>query len=714
MSTTVASENRGGILVDCLLIICKHHDRALSRESAIAGLPLEKGVLTPSVFPRSAKRADLSTRFSNTALQSILSEMLPAILILKKDNACVLLEINQEENTAKVIFPQINSSKVLTVPISKLESGYTGNVIYIKPELQFDKRAPEIKELKERHWFWSVIKDNRRIYRDVIISAIMINLFAIAMPLFIMNVYDRVVPNHATDTLWVLSAGVFLVLCSDLVLKLMRSWFIDLAASRADVKLSSSIMERVLGMKLVNRPASSGSFASNVQSFESIRSFIGSMTVVSLVDLPFVAFFAIIIAIIGWPLVLPIIFGATLILLYALSAQSKMHKLSEDSMRAGAMRNATLVESISNIETLKCFGGESKIQSIWEKTTQFLSRNTSQMRLIASSITSGAQWVQHSVAVCIIIIGVYMIIEGQLTQGGLIAAYLLSSRAMAPISQAAGLLSQYHNAATAMQSLNDLMERPVERPAGKNWVTRPRLKGDIEFKNVNFRYPDDERLALSRVSFKIKAGEHVAILGRNGSGKSTLEKLILGLYEPESGAVLVDGVDIRQIDPAELRRDIGYVPQDITLFFGSLKDNIITSSSNATDEEIIQSANISGLAPFINSHPAGFDMPVGEKGQLLSGGQRQAVAIARAVINNPPLLLLDEPTGSLDHSSEEYIKQNLQTFGQDKTMIIITHRTSLLALADRIIVIDGGMIMADGPKNDVMEALRQGRVGSAS
>lgn len=700
-------------LLQCLLTVCKFHDRNISSETAVAGLPLVDGQLTPSLIQRSAKRAGLSTKVVNVSIPQANSHLFPCIALLKNNQACVVNSYDSDKNLVRVIFPDLPSSEV-ELPLSKLERDYGNYLIYLRPDFQFDQRAPEINKLRDRHWFWGIIKENRSLYRDVIIAAIMINCFAVAMPLFVMNVYDRVVPNHATDTLWVLAVGVFIILTADLILRLMRSWFIDLSASRADVKLSSVIMERVLGMKMRNRPASAGSFAANVQSFETIRNFIGSLTVTALVDLPFVLLFATVIALIGWPMVLPIIVGGLVVLIYALSAQTKMHSLSETSMRAGAMRNATLIESLSSLETLKSFGAESKIQSVWEKTTIYLTRTSAQMRLLSSSITNGAQWIQHSVAVSIIIIGVYLIINGELSQGGLIAAYLLSSRAMAPISQAAGLLAQYHHSATAMQALDEIMERPVERPHDKSWISRPAIKGSIQFKNVSFRYPDDERHALSNISFSIKAGEHVAILGRNGSGKSTLEKLILNLYEPESGSVLIDGVDLRQIDPSELRRQIGYVPQDISLFFGTLKDNIITALPNASDEQILKAAKLSGLAAFINAHPAGFELPVGERGQLLSGGQRQSIAIARALINEPPILLLDEPTGALDHSSEELIKQNLSSYSKGKTMLVITHRSSLLSLADRIIVIDGGKIVADGPKAEVMEALKQGRVGSAN
>ena len=707
------NHSSGGALLGCLLILSKFHDTPVSAETAIAGLPLVDGKLTPSIFGRAAKRAGLASRISSTPLNRLNENLFPAVLLLQQEEACVLKSIDPDEQTADVIYPELNDT-VVTIALADLQKKYTGSVIYARPEFRFDNRAPEIKKVRDRHWFWGVLKENRRLYRDILIAAVMINLFAVAMPLFVMNVYDRVVPNHATDTLWVLAAGIFTVLTADLVLRMMRSWFVDLGASRADVKISSSIMERIMGMQMVNRPASAGSFAANVQSFESIRSFMSSLTVVALVDLPFVLLFMTIIAIIGWPLVLPIIVGAVLVLIYALSAQSKMHQLSESAMRAGSMRNSTLIESLSNLETVKSFGAESRIQTTWEKSTIFLSRTAAQMRLLSASISNGAQWTQHTVAVSIIIIGVYMIIEGNLTQGGLIAAYLLSSRAMAPISQAAGLLAQYHHASTAMQSLNDLMDKPIERPDGKSWVSRPSIKGDIEFKHVSFSYPDDDRHAIKDMSFKIKAGEHVAILGRNGSGKTTLEKLILGLYTPESGSVLVDGVDLRQIDPAELRRQIGYVPQDVSMFFGTLKENIIVGCPHAEDHQILKAANLSGLAPFINAHPAGFDMQVGERGQLLSGGQRQSIAIARALINDPPILLMDEPTGSLDHASEEQFKQSLASFGRGKSMIIITHRSSLLTLADRIIVIDGGKIVADGPKANVMEALRQGRIGSAN
>jgi len=508
--------------------------------------------------------------------------------------------------------------------------------------------------------------------------------------------------------------GILLVLCADAVIKVMRSWFVDLAASRVDVSLSASIMERVLGMKLAERPASVGSFATGLQAFESVRGFIGSATVIAFIDLPFVLLFTLVIGLISWVLVIPVLVGMLLVLLITAAVQHKMHALSETSMQASAQRNAILVESLGGLETLKSLGAEGRMQGFWEKTTLFLSRTGVRMRSLSSSVTATSGWLQQAVAVAIVVLGVYQIIEGNLSQGGLIAAYMISSRIMAPVSQTAALLMQYHQAATALAGLDQVMQKPVDRPAGKTWISRPRLTGGIEFKQVSFSYPNDEREVLRGVSFKIQPGERVAILGRNGSGKTTLEKLIAGLYQASSGSVLMDDIDIRQLDPAELRRNIGYVSQDVSLFYGSLRDNITLGVPEASDEQLLEAVRLAGLGEFINTHPAGLAMPVGERGELLSGGQRQSVTLARALLRDPSILLFDEPTGAMDHSSEEDFKRAMKGYASNRTLVVITHRTSLLELVERIIVIDAGKIVADGPKEQVVEALRQGRVGRAS
>jgi ATP-binding cassette subfamily C protein LapB len=559
-----------------------------------------------------------------------------------------------------------------------------------------------------------VIGESRPLYRDVLLAALLANLFALGMPLFTMNVYDRVVPNHAFETLWVLALGLLLMLVSDLVLRTMRGRFVDLASSRADVKLSAFIMERVLGTRMEQRPASAGSFASNLRAFESVRDFIGSATVVAFIDLPFTLIFLLVIGWISWLMLIPLLVGAAIMVLYALAVQGRMHELAETTYRAGAQRNATLIEGLVGFETLKALAAEAPIQRKWEKSAALLARVGAQLRLLSSTASNTSAFVQQFINLAIVIIGVYMISERELTMGGLIACTMLASRAMGPVGQVAGLLVQYHTAATALTSLNEMMAREVERPEGSTFISRGRLKGALEFRDVSFTYPGQSTPSLRNLSFSIKPGEKVAILGRIGSGKTTLEKLILGLYRPTEGAVLVDGIDLRQLDPAELRRQIGYVQQDVMLFYGSLRENITLGAPLADDAAIVKAAEIGGILDLVNQHPKGFDMLVGERGESLSGGQRQGVAIARAVINDPPIMLLDEPTSSMDFSSEDDIKRRLTEFSSGKTVVLISHRTSLLDLADRIIVMDGGRIMADGPKEQVITALRQGRVGKAA
>jgi ATP-binding cassette, subfamily C, bacterial LapB len=711
-SHSASVDSSHGPLLTCLLILLHAQGMVVTAETLLAGLPLPNNILPPSLFSRAAKRAGFVSKIVTRNLLQLNSALFPVILLLENNNACVLLAIDESQQTAKVIFPELDDASTL-ISLQDLMARYSGRAIYSRPESRFDARASDITKVHSGHWFWAVIAEHRALYRDVLLTAFMINIFALASPLFVMNVYDRVVPNHATDTLWVLALGMLLMISADFGLRMMRAWFVDLAASRTDITLSAVIMERVLGLKLSERPMSVGSFAASLQSFEAIRSFISSATVLAFVDLPFVLLFTVVILLISWPLVFPILIGIILVFIYAAAMQHKMHHLSESSMQASAQRNAILVESLQGLETLKTLSAEGRMQSLWEKTTVVLSRTSIKMRMLSGSVGAGSSWLQQVVSVVIIIVGVYQIIAGDLTQGGLIASYMLSARIMGPISQTAALLMQYHHAATALANLDIIMNKPIERPMGTNWISRPRLQGGIEFKQVYFKYPNDEREVLRNVSIKINPGEHVAILGRNGSGKTTLEKIIAGLYDPTAGTVLIDDIDIHQLDPAELRRNIGYVSQDVNLFFGSLRENIVMGAPHASDEMLLEAVRLSGLADFVNQHPAGLAMPVGEHGQLLSGGQRQSVTIARALLNDPAILLFDEPTGSMDHSSEEDFKRNIQQFTQGKTLVVITHRTSLLELVNRIVVVDAGKIVADGPKEQVVEALRQGRIGRA-
>ncbi len=699
-------------LLQSLLALCRYHGNASTGEALVGGLPLEDGRLTPALFERAASRAGLVSRILPRSARDVEPALLPAVVLLKNDRACLLMGWSDDGATATVIFSSLNEAAV-EVPAAKLLAQESGQVIVSRPRFRFDQRTPR-KETSDRgHWFWDAIRANTPIYRDVLVAAFFINVFALTLPLFTMNVYDRVVPNYAVETLWMLAAGVIIILVADIVLRTMRGYFLDLASRRVDMRLSGQIMERVLGSRLEHRALSVGSYAVNLRSFETVRDFITSASVTTLIDVPFAVIFIAVIAWIAWPILVPLLIGLLVILGYALATQGKLRDLSETTYRAGALRNATLIESLVGIDTIKAMGAESRMQRKWEEATTFLAHVGVQLRLVSNSTINVTQWANQLVTVFVIVTGVYLITAGELSMGGLIACTMLSGRAMAPFGQVAGLITSWHNASIALKSLDEIMAKPMERPEGAQFLSREMFKGDIEFRGVSFAYPGAEMESLSNVSFRIKPGERVAILGRVGSGKSTLQKLAMGLYQPTGGAIMIDGIDLRQLDPSELRSRVGYVPQDVTLFYGSLRDNITLAHTNVSDAALVRAAEIANLSDYINRHPKGFDMQVSERGDSLSGGQRKCVALARAVVHDPPILLMDEPTGSMDHSTEVAVKQQLADYIQGRTWVVVTHRNSLLEMVDRIIVIDNGKLVADGPRDSVIQALQQGKIGAA-
>jgi len=440
--------------------------------------------------------------------------------------------------------------------------------------------------------------------------------------------------------------------------------------------------------------------------------------VTTLIDLPFALLFVGVMLWISPWLAIPSVVVFGIIVITGTIAQHRLHELSETTYRASAQRNATLVESLAGIETIKTQGAEGVIQARWERVNTFLARINVRMRGLSSGAMYTASTLTQFASVAVILIGVYLINERQLTMGGLIACSMLAGRALAPAGQIVGLLMQYQGARTALTSLDALMAKPVERPTpeegGQPFVQRRDFKGEIEFRAVRFKYPGRDDAALDGVSFRITPGERVALIGRVGSGKSTIQRLIMGLYQPTDGAVLLDGIDLRQLDPADVRRGVGCVSQDVLLFYGSMRDNITLGLPYADDSAIVAAADTAGLTDFVNRHPRGFDMPVGERGDSLSGGQRQCVGLARALLHNAPVLLLDEPTSAMDFSTEAQITQRITAWAQHKTVVLVTHRTSLLSLVSRVIVIDGGKVVADGPRDRIMEALQTGRIARAA
>lgn len=699
-------------LLDCLIEVCRLHGHSATRASLSAGLPLNQGQLPLDLAERAAARAGMYTRLERQQADAIDTAALPAILLLQDDKCCVLLGW-ADNGEARLLLPETGQGAV-QLPRAELQQRHRGLVLYVRPHFRFDERAPEVHDRGKGHWFWSALLAQRHVYRDILLAAALVNVLALSLPMFTMNVYDRVVPNAAYETLWSLSVGVLVVLLADLLLRKLRSHFVDEASARIDVELSARLMEQVLGMRLEHRPQSVGSFASNLRGFETVRDVIASSTVTALIDLPFAALFLLVIIVISPWLAIPVVLGFLAVLAAGWALQDKLQRLSESTYRASAMRNATLVEALTGIETIKAQGAEGVIQSRWEKTNVFLASTSVQMRGLSQGAGYLTNFVLQLVTVCTVVIGVYLISNRMLTMGGLIACSMLASRALMPAGQIVALLMQYQGARTALTGLDEIMNQPVERPAGKAYIHRAKLRGEIEFRGVSFSYPGRDDKALDKISFKVQPGERVAVIGKVGSGKSTLQRLLMGLYQPTEGAVLLDGIDLRQLDPADLRRNVGCVAQDVMLFFGSLRDNITFGLPYADDGSIVAAAELAGLGDFINRHPHGFDLNVGERGENLSGGQRQSVGLARAALHNSPVLLLDEPTSAMDFSTEAQITQRLTEFTREKTVVLVTHRTSLLALVSRVIVVDGGRVVADGPRDRIMEALQGGRIARAA
>lgn len=700
-------------LLQCLVLFTKLYHKPYSAEALIAGLPLDpKSGSThlynlkssKALFSRAASRAGLKCTLISRKLSDLSPLQFPMILLLKNSNACILDSISEDRKTYKVILPADEAVEE-NVLVETLEDEYTGFAFLIKKPFVYDENDSLTLNVKSKHWFWDTLRLSKNIYRDVIYATVLVNLFVLASPMFTMSVYDRVIPNNATETLWVFAVGVLIVYVLDTFLKFTRAILLENAGKKSDIIMSSVIFEKVLDLKMEAHPKSVGSFASNLKDFDAIRSFLTNATLTALVDFPFAILFLLTIGYVGgWIVLVPIVM-MILILLYALFIRGPLSESIEETHKAAAAKNSILVEALQNIETLKTLGATGQVQWAWEEATGEIAQKSLKSRMISTSISTLTGFMMQMTTILSVIVGVYLIGEHELTMGGLIAVVIIGSRAVAPMGQVAALIANYSDAKSAYDILNNIISQPMERPHGHKFITRPQVKGKIEFTDVSYAYGESEHNALSHVSFVINPGEKVAIIGRMGSGKSTIAKLLLHLYEPQSGSILLDGIDIQQIDPADLRKNISYVSQDISLFKGNAKDNITYRFTHVSDEQMLRASIISGADEFIRKHPQGYEMPIGERGMGLSGGQRQSIGIARAILFESPLIIMDEPSASMDQMSENRLIGNLKTYIEDKTAIFITQKNTMLSLVDRIIVMNEGRIYLDGPKDQVISKL---------
>jgi ATP-binding cassette, subfamily C, bacterial LapB len=690
-------------LLECLVILSHYYNRSTSITSLKVGMPLQEGKFTPEIFKRAAARINIDAEPIAKNFTDISNDILPCVLLLKGGDSCILYSLTK--TSAQVIFP--GGGKVPhSIPLKELTKRYGGGVILIRARVEepigSDESLPAPK-----NWFWGIIFQFWPIYSQVVISSIFINFFTLATTIFVMTVYDRVVPNKATTTLWVLAIGVLIIFIFDFILRILRNYFLDIAGKNADILLASRLYEHVLGMSLEARPKSSGTLAHQLREFETLREFISSATLSAFVDLPFIFLFIFIIWLIGGPVAYVPLTMVPLVLIISYLLQKPLASSIKKTYAEGGQKHALLIQSLQGLETIKGLGAEGKMQSAWENFVAQAAASTNLTRFFSTLAVHLSIFTQNITIVGVMIVGVYQIVEQNLTMGGLIACSILSGRTMGPLVQVVSLLTRLNQSLESLKRLNQLIQLPLERPSTSHFVHRPHFQGGIEFQDVDFSYPGHKNLVLQKVSFKIHPGEKVAFLGRIGSGKTTLEKLILGFYKPKAGSILIDGTDIRQIDPANLRANVGYIPQDIFLFGGTIRHNIILGGEAVDDQALLKAATLSGVHEFVSQLPLGYDISVGEGGFELSGGQRQTIAVARALVRNPSIFLFDEPSAMMDAQAEQtFIQRFRGILKEDTTLIIVTHRPSLLTLVDRILILDKGRIVADGPKEDILQALK--------
>ncbi|MDF9616726.1 type I secretion system permease/ATPase [Pseudomonas entomophila] len=697
-------------LLDGLLILCKLHGCPASRASLCSGLPLADQRLGLALLPRAAAKAGLQARVLHRELGAISALNLPVLLIFNDGRSAVLQRWGDDGRA--LLLPCEADGGEQWVEREALAEAYSGQVLFARPRHSLEEvRAPLLPRVNA--WFCDTLRHSRWLYGDALLASLLINLLGLMVPLFVMQTYDRVVPNQALSTLWVLVAGLFIGTAFELVLRMVRAHLLDQAGKKTDLILSATLFERITGMSMKARPATIGGFAQSIHDFQGLREFLTAVTLTSIIDLPFVALMLLVIGLLGgWLVLIPLI-AFPLAMGLALFIQVRLRDTVQKSLSLGAVRQALLIETLGGLETLKACGAESERQYQWEHTNGAIARLDAHARNLSALASNGTLFIQQFCGMATIVAGVYSIIAGNLSVGALVASYMLGSRVLAPLGQIAGLITRYQQAQLTMRSTDALMSLPQERQAEHQALDHTTLQGGVSISHATFRYAGQTAPALNDVNCVLKPGERIGIIGRSGSGKSTLARLLMGFHHPDEGQVLLDNLDLRQLDIADLRNQLGYVAHDLPLLAGSLRDNLTLGARHVSDARMLEVAELTGVSELARQHPQGFDRPVGERGQLLSGGQRQAVLLARALLLEPPILILDEPTSHMDNSSEEQLRQRLLAWVPGKTLLLVTHRTSMLSLVDRLLVLDNGKIVADGPKDAVIDALRKGRIGAA-
>jgi len=681
-----------------LVLLCRQLGRTATEAELGDGLALHEGRLPLALVKRALHRVAVEGRVQEMSLDEMGQRLLPALLVMRDGSTVVLVEWQDEE--AVVLLPESGGGSE-RLSRQALEERYSGSAVVARLAFRPDARAGEFAREKDEHWLKGPVKKHWKTWGKVGVAALMANVLAISTALFAMQVYDRVIPTAAYDTLWILASGVILAVVLEFVLRTLRAHLLDVTGKSLDLQLSSLLFDRVMQLKLSAKPGSTGAFSSQVREFESVREFFTSSTIGALSDMPFVLLFLGVIGYIGGPVAWVPFIAIWLIVLPGLLAQGHLARLSRQNLHEGAVRQGVLLESVENLETVKATRAEGRNLRLWEHLSADLAEVGVRVRRLSTMLGYGATLVQQLTYVGVVVVGVYLIGAGEMTIGALIASTILASRTIAPMTQVAGILARWQHVKVALEGLDDLMESPVERPAGRTFARKPSLRGHYQLHDVALSYQEDGPAALAIRSLEIEAGEKVALLGGNGAGKSSLLRILAGFSDPGSGRVVLDDVNLGQIEPADRRRAIGYLPQDIALFYGTLRENLLLDGAPHDDDEIYEVLEVVGLGRFVRRHPLGLDLPIQGSGSV-SGGQRQAIGLARLVLQDPRIILMDEPTSAFDQTSEKWVIDYLQGWLDGRTVVVSTHKTTLLSLAKRAVVLRDGQVVRDGPTESVV------------
>ena len=705
--TSRPSARRVGLGLGAVAWMADFHGQPWSDKAVRARIVAGFDPRDPVSISRALAAVGLRSRIVLRRLKAIDPAVLPCLIFKDTGAPLILVGFSPDKRNARVIDPDRDDPEQET-PVRELSRRMRREVMLVTPEGALaDRRLSEKPDRAQKHWFWGPIRENRSGWWQVMVSALCINLLGLALPIFVMNVYDRVIPNLAFVTLWTLALGVVLAIGLDLVLRSVRARALETVGRRLDTGIAASLFNHAMSLRPLARKNGTSVLASHIRDFETVREFFSSASFISLIDLLFIGVFIFVLYVLVGPLALVPLLAIPAVFTLAIIAQLPMGRIAAEAQELAGRRQAVLVESLIGLETIKTLNAEPVMQREWERASAASSRVNGRTRFWSNFAISGTQMIQQFVSVGIIVWGVFLVAEGKITVGALIAANILAGRALAPLGAIAQTIFRAQYAMRSLKALSEFMEIQPERTAEVESAARI-TQGALALEDVRFRYPNAERYAISGLSMTLQAGGCVALLGRVGSGKSTMGKLLCGLLEPETGSVLIDGRSAAQYDPAELRAGVGYMPQDPEFFTGTLRENLVIGRPEASDVELEDALHDASMAAFVASDPAGLSRFIGEKGAQLSGGQRQGLALARLLLRRPKLLFLDEPTNAMDHDMEQEIVRRLGALNKAGTgLILCTHRPALAQLADRWVVMDGGRVIVDDTREAVIKKLKQ-------